>query len=273
LRALQRKVLHGLLDRVPAHNAVHGFRRGRNTVTFAAPHAGKAVVIRFDLKDFFASVHAGRVYSAIRALGYPLGVARALTALCTNRMPSGRLLAPDVRDRIDWQERQRYRNRHLPQGAPTSPALANLCAFRLDLRLAGLARSLGATYTRYADDLAFSGGDDLARMAGRLEIRVAAIAIEEGFAVNLRKTRVMRRGARQHLAGVVVNSHPNLARTEFDVLKAVLTNCVRHGQASQNRDGHNDFQAHLAGRVAHAVMVNATRGRKLREIFKRVVWG
>lgn len=70
LRALQRKVLHGLLDRVPAHDAVHGFRRGRNTVTFAAPHAGKAVVIRFDLMDFFASVHAGRVYSVIRALGH-----------------------------------------------------------------------------------------------------------------------------------------------------------------------------------------------------------
>ncbi|WP_328805981.1 reverse transcriptase family protein [Paraburkholderia solitsugae] len=272
LRALQRKVLHGLLDRVPAHDAVHGFRRGRNTVTFAAPHAGKAVVIRFDLTDFFASVHAGRVYSLIRALGYPLGVARALTALCANRVPSAGLLAPDVRDRIDWQERQRYRNRHLPQGAPTSPALANLCAFRLDLRLAGLARSLGATYTRYADDLAFSGGDDLARMAERLELRVAAIAIEEGFAVNLRKTRVMRRGARQHLAGVVVNSHPNLARPEFDALKAVLTNCVRHGPASQNRDGHSNFRAHLAGRVAHAAMLNAARGAKLKGIFDQIEW-
>jgi RNA-directed DNA polymerase len=272
LRTLQRKVLHGLLDRVPAHDAVHGFRRGRNTVTFAAPHAGKAVVIRFDLTDFFASVHAGRVYSAIRALGYPMETTRAMTALCTNRVPSGRLLAADVRDRIDWLERQRYRNRHLPQGAPTSPALANLCAFRLDLRLAGLARSLGATYTRYADDLAFSGGDDLARMAERLEIRVAAIAIEEGFAVNLRKTRVMRRGARQHLAGVVINSHPNLARPEFDMLKAVLTNCVRHGPVSQNRDGHRDFHAQLAGRVAHAVMVNAARGAKLKRIFEQIEW-
>ncbi|WP_370712099.1 reverse transcriptase family protein [Paraburkholderia sp. IW21] len=272
LRSLQRKVLHGLLDRIPTHDAAHGFRRGRNIVTFAAPHGGQAVVIRFDLTDFFASVHAGRVYSAIRTLGYPREVVRAVTALCTNRVPSGRLLAPDVRDRIDWQERQRYRTRHLPQGAPTSPALANLCAFRLDLRLAGLARTVGATYTRYADDLAFSGGEDLARMAERLSIRVAAIAIEEGFAVNLRKTRVMRRGARQHLAGVVVNSHPNLARPTFDALKAVLTNCVRCGPASQNRDGHADFRAHLAGRVAHAVMVNGVRGGKLKAIFERIVW-
>ncbi|AXE90944.1 reverse transcriptase family protein [Paraburkholderia terricola] len=272
LRELQRKVLHGLLDRIPAHDAVHGFRRGRNTVTFAAPHAGKAVVFRFDLTDFFASVHAGRVYSAIHALGYPLEVARALTALCTNRVPSGRLLAPDVRDRIDWQERQRYRNRHLPQGAPTSPALANLCAFRLDLRLAGLARSVGASYTRYADDLAFSGGNDLSRMTERLSIRVAAIAIEEGFAVNMRKTRVMRHAVRQHLAGVVVNSHPNLERPAFDALKALLTNCVRHGPRSQNRDAHTDFRAHLAGRVAHVTMLNAARGEKLKGIFERIGW-
>ena len=103
-------------------------------------------------------------------------------------------------------------------GAPTSPSLANLCAFRLDLRLAGLARALGATYTRYADDLAFSGGEDLARVIERLSVRVAAIALEEGFSIQLRKTRVMRRGARQHLAGVVVYQHPFLEGSEFDTL-------------------------------------------------------
>ncbi|WP_345812433.1 reverse transcriptase family protein [Paraburkholderia sp. PREW-6R] len=265
-------MLHGLLDKVPAHESVHGFRRGRSTLSFAAPHVGKAVVIRFDLTDFFASVHAGRIDAIWRALGYPGEVARCLTGLCTNRVPSARLLAPDLRERFDWQERRRYRDRHLPQGAPSSPALANLCAYRLDLRLAGLARSLGARYTRYADDLAFSGDGDLARMAERLAIRVAAIAIEEGFTVNLRKTRVMRAGARQHLAGVVVNRHPNLMRPEFDRLKAVLTNCVRHGPRSQNREGLEDFRAHLAGRVAHAERLNAARGGKLRAIFDAIEW-
>ena len=185
-----------------------------------------------------------------------------LTGLCTNRVPSARLLAPDLRDRFDWIGRQRYRERHLPQGAPTSPALANLSAFRFDMRLAALARSLGATYTRYADDLAFSGGGTLARDVERLQIRVAAIALEEGFALQLRKTRVMRRGTRQQLAGVVVNRHPNLARDAFDLLKAILTNCIRSGPASQNRDAHPDFRAHLAGRVAHAAALNAARGAK-----------
>ncbi|MGZ2746634.1 reverse transcriptase family protein [Burkholderia stagnalis] len=272
LREVQRSILRGLLDRVPPHDAAHGFRKGRGIVSFAAPHANRDVVIRFDLADFFASVSVAKVHALFDTLGYPVEVARVLTALCTNRVPSARLLASDLRDRLDWSGRQRYRNRHLPQGTPTSPALANLCAFRLDTRLAELARSLDATYTRYADDLAFSGGAVLARATGWMTIRVAAIALEEGFALQLRKTRVMRRGVRQRLAGVVVNRHPNLARDEFDTLKAILTNCVRHGPTSQNRDAHPDFRGYLAGRVAHATMLNAARGMKLQSIFDKIVW-
>jgi RNA-directed DNA polymerase len=272
LRNLQRKILKGLLENIPPHECVHGFRKGRNTVSYATPHVGKAVVVRFDLADFFASVHAGRVHAVMRTLGYPVEVARALTAICTNRVPSGRLLADDLRERLDWQEKQRYRTRHLPQGAPTSPALANLCAFRLDLRLAGLARAVGASYTRYADDLAFSGGEELARGIERLAVRVAAIALEEGFSIQPRKTRVMRRGARQHLAGVVVNQRPNLARDEFDTLKAILTNCVRHGVATQNREDRRDFRAHLEGRVAQTCFLNPAGGEKLRRILGAIGW-
>ncbi|KVQ22202.1 reverse transcriptase family protein [Burkholderia cepacia] len=272
LREAQRRILHGLLDRIAPHDAVHGFRKGHGIVSFAAPHADRDVVVRFDLADFFVSIRAARIHALLVTLGYPAEVARTLTGLCTNRVPSARLLAPDLRDRFDWIGRQRYRERHLPQGAPTSPALANLSAFRFDMRLAALARSLDATYTRYADDLAFSGGGALARDVERLQVRVAAIALEEGFALHLRKTRVMRRGMRQQLAGVVVNRHPNLARDEFDLLKAILTNCIRSGPASQNRDARPDFRAHLAGRVAHAAALNAARGAKLRALFDRIAW-
>ncbi|KVA65103.1 reverse transcriptase [Burkholderia cepacia] len=272
LREAQRRILHGLLDRIAPHDAVHGFRKGHGIVSFAAPHADRDVVVRFDLADFFVSIRAARIHALFVTLGYPAEVARTLTGMCTNRVPSARLLAPDLRDRFDWIGRQRYRERHLPQGAPTSPALANLSAFRFDMRLAALARSLDATYTRYADDLAFSGGGALARDVERLQVRVAAIALEEGFALHLRKTRVMRRGMRQQLAGVVVNRHPNLARDEFDLLKAILTNCIRSGPASQNRDARPDFRAHLAGRVAHAAALNAARGAKLRALFDRIAW-
>jgi len=276
LRTLQRKVLDGILTQIPPHDAVHGFRKGRNIVSYASPHTGKSVVIRLDLTDFFISIPAGRIFGLLSALGYPKEVARILTALCTNRVPTDCLLDKCLRQttraKLGWQERQRYQCRHLPQGAPTSPALANLCAYRLDVRLSALARSLGATYTRYADDLAFSGGCRLDRMTKRFCVQAAAIALEEGFSVHPHKTRIMHHGTRQHLAGVVVNQHPNMAREEFDKLKAILTNCVRHGPASQNRDGHRDFRAHLAGRLAQALQLNPYRGEKLKTIFKQINW-
>ncbi|PCE22642.1 reverse transcriptase [Paraburkholderia acidicola] len=272
LRAAQHKLLHGLLDRVPPHEAAHGFRKGRNIVSFAAPHVGQPLVIRLDLADFFVSVTEARVHSVFRTLGYTSAVARAMTAMVTNRVPSAQLLAPDLKGKFDWLEQQRFRTRHLPQGASTSPALANLCAFRLDTRLAALARSLNANYTRYADDLAFSGGAQLMSVADRLPVKVAAIAIEEGFSVQPRKTRVMPRGVRQQLAGIVVNQHPNFSRDKFDTLKATLNNCVKHGVASQNRSAHRDFRASLAGHIAHVTMLNSARGAKLKAIFDCIDW-
>src|SRR6185295_2476433 len=104
------------------------------------------------------------------------------------------------------------RTPHLPQGAPTSPAIANLCAFGLDVRLAAAARAVGAAYSRYADDLVFSGDADFARRARGFEAFVASVAQDEGFAVNFRKTRIMRQSERQRVAGLVVNVKAHASR-------------------------------------------------------------
>lgn len=234
LKAIQRHILDGLLAHIPPHDAAHGFRAGRSIVTYATPHLGKCIVLRFDLRDFFGSLAAARVRGVFRAAGYPEPVALMLAALCTTRTPAEVWDRwPDPYRDIDQEMKNRYGRRHLPQGAPTSPALANLCAYRLDLRLEGLARKLGASYTRYADDLAFSGGIELERAAKRFQVRVAVIAAEEGFALNFRKSRFMRQALRQQLASVVVNVKPNVKREAYDQLKAILTNCVRHGPESQ----------------------------------------
>jgi RNA-directed DNA polymerase len=97
--------------------------------------------------------------------------------------------------------------------------------------------------------------------------------IEEGFDVHYRKTRVMRQGVRQHLAGVVLNRHANVIRTDFDRLKATLTNCVRLGPESQNRESHPTFRSHLEGRLAFVEMINPAKGKRLRAIFDQVHWG
>jgi hypothetical protein len=171
-----------------------------------------------------------------------------------------------------WRLGRRLATPHLPQGAPTSPALASLAAFTLDRRLTGLATALGARYTRYADDLAFSGAASLRRRAGRIAQLVAEIARDEGFLLNPAKTRAMPSSARQQLCGVVVNQHPNVPRRDYDLLKAILHDAARHGPAAANRAGHRDFAAHLLGRIAWVEQLNPARGRRLRERFEAVRW-
>jgi RNA-directed DNA polymerase len=260
LKWIQQRILAGILDKIPPHPAVHGFVKGRSVKTFATPHVGQRVVVRMDLKDFFPSIGGSRIQAVFRTMGYTEPVADLLGGIATNAVPRD-----VVRD-------QMYRRPHLPQGAPTSPSLANMCLYRADCRLTGLAESAGARYSRYADDLAFSGGEEFDRRAERFSGHVAAILHEEGFAVHHRKTRIMRQGVRQHLVGVVANQRLNIWRADFDRLKATLTNCVRHGPEGQNRDGHRDFRAHLEGRLSYVESINPEKAKKLRAVFQRIAW-
>lgn len=267
LRAVQRRLLTQLLNDLPPHAAAFGFTRGRSVVQHAALHAGQGRVLRFDLQDFFSTVHAGRIHALFKALGYSTAVARALTALCTTATPDV-WLRKELR--LGWPQRQRLRDPHLPQGAPTSPALANLCAFALDARLSGLAERFGARYSRYADDLVISGPASLPVRA--VAAWVAGIAEDEGFVIHPRKTRSLGVAQRQSVCGIVVNRHPNLPRDAFDRLKATLHRCVLDGPASQNREGHADWRGHLHGRVAWAAQLNAARAEKLKALLARIDW-
>jgi hypothetical protein len=274
LKELQRVILSELLEKIPVHSAAHGFLKNRSIKTFAAPHVGRRVVLRMDLRDFFPSISGPRVQALLRTAGYPEGVANLLAGILTNAAPRRlwKKLGAGLDPLAMADARALYAWPHLPQGAPTSPALANLCAYRVDCRLNGLAQSAGAVYTRYADDLAFSGDEDFERCVERFSTQVAAILLEEGFSVHHRKTRIMRQGVRQYLAGVVTNEHVNVVRADFDRLKAILTNCVRHGPESQNREGHASFRMHLLGRVAFVEMVNPAKGARLRKIFEQIQW-
>jgi hypothetical protein len=257
MRVLQRRLLDRILARVPVHDRAHGFVPGRGAHTFAAAHAGQAVLVSLDLRAFFSSITAARIYGLYRGIGYPEPVAHTLTALTTTRTPAHVLRAAP-----DPTLAALLRQPHLPQGAPTSPALANLCAFRLDRRLDGLARRFPVRYARYADDLAFSG--ELTKpQTEKLIASVRAIAADEGFRVHPGKTRVRHQSDRQRTAGLVVNSHPAVPREDYDRLRAVLHDAAGHGLAAANRDGHPDFAAHLAGRVAWMSHRHPSRAAKL----------
>lgn len=277
LKGIQRRLLDDIVSSVPPHDAARGFRRGGSVASYAAPHAGRPVVLRLDLEAFFASVTVSRVYGILRSAGYPEPVAHCLAGLMTSVLPlsAWRAVPQPADERLldaHWRLGRRLAVPHLPQGAPTSPAIANLAAFPLDVRLTALAGSWGGRYTRYADDLAFSGDRGWGTGTSRLLDAVEEIVRDEGFRLNPRKTGVMPRAGRQTLGGLVVNQQPRVARVEVDVLRAILHNCRRHGPSTQNRGEHPAFREHLRGRIAWVAQHDPVRGARLQAEHDAVDW-
>lgn len=254
LKSVQRQILRGIVDKLPSHADAFGFVKGRNCLQAASRHVGEDVVVCFDLRDFFPSIGSGRIFGLFRCLGYPHAVAQYLTALCTTSTP------PRILERLNFDDRSSYRKPHLPQGSPASPALANHVSFALDRRLTALANSLDSHYSRYADDLSFSGNSHI---VGSLLRIVPQIVRDEGFAINQAKTRLMSNTSRQTVTGVVVNEHLNIDRKLFDNLKAVIHAC---GKTDDRRLLDATFRASLSGKIDWVETVNPRRGRKLRHL-------
>ena len=273
LKTVQRVILQDFLNRIPLHNAAHGFCRGRSPISFTAGHVGKTWCLRMDLRDFFPSIRGGRVRGMFRAFGMPPEVARCLAALTStqthldiveSQRPAGH--------RGQFTASRLYLPAHLPQGAPSSPAIANIMAYRLDARLAGLAVAAKVHYTRYADDLLFSGERCSIRHVKNFAATVGAIALEQGFKINHHKTKIQFASQRQSATGIVLNQHANIGRQDFDQLKAILFNCIQHGPASQNRNGIANFKQHLSGRINWVAQVNPTRAQKLLRLMAKINW-
>ena len=277
LKEAQRRVLRHVLAPIPVHDAAHGCVPGRSVRTAVAPHAGSPVLLRMDLEAFFAGIAAERVRGLLLGpAGLPEPVAHVITGLVTTVVPvevwRGVAVPAAVADRERHRRLgQRLAVPHLPQGAPTSPALANLVCFRLDRRLAGLAGAFGGRYTRYVDDLTFSGDRRLAR--DRFAELVAEVVADEGFGVNPAKTSATTAARRQQVLGAVVNVAPTLPRRERDALRALLHNCATHGWAGQVR-GHDParFRDHVLGRVAWAASLDPAFGARLAVLAARIDW-
>lgn len=230
LKEIQYQILNRLLYRVDVHDAVHGFAPGRSILTNAQPHVGQDVVINMDMKDFFPTVTYPRVKGLFRTLGYPEKVATVLALISTE---------PDAEEvELDGE---RYfvhtSERHLPQGAPTSPAITNVMCYRLDKRLAGMADKLGYKYTRYADDVTFSASGEPAGQVKKLLWRAHSIIENEGFKVHPEKTRIMRKGSRQEVTGLIVNDGVTVPRRELRNFRALLHQIEKDG-SSKGKSWH-----------------------------------
>lgn len=249
LKKLQRTLLRRVLDQLPVPEHAHGFLKGRSIRSGADKHAGKKVVLKLDLADFFGSVTFPRVRGFFIALGYGYPVATSLAVLTTacERQP------------VKFEEaiyQVPVGERYCVQGAPTSPALCNQIARKMDNRLHGLARKLGFDYTRYADDLTFSG-DDPSKLKHLLGL-ARKIIEDEGFQIRPDKTRIMRAGGSQKVTGVTVNQVVGMSRKERRRLRALL-----HRLQNESNPDPGEL-ARARGKLAYLAMLNPDQAEALR---------
>jgi len=178
LKLIQRWIHFYILRTHELPPAVTGFARGKNIFSNAEPHLPSKNLMVLDIKNFFSSVEWKEVVKIFKSFGFPIKVCHLLAGLCT------------------------FESR-LPQGAPTSPTLANLAFLPVDRALEDLAKGWDCIYTRYADDIAFSGDLPFSRKDMK---EVSKILREWGFRINYKKSRIIGSGGRQILVGLVVNT-------------------------------------------------------------------
>jgi len=256
LKAAQHWILEKVLEPLALAEHAHGFVPGKSTVTNALPHLGSAVIVNVDLRDFFPTVTYKRVKGLYRKLGYSEEVATVLALVCSE---------PDVTETVlDGTKYYVARGpRRLPQGAPTSPAITNVLCRRLDRRVAGWARKHGFTYTRYADDLTVSAKDRTAPV-GKMLAFLRKVTAAEGFAIHPDKVRVVRRGRRQEVTGVVVNERPGVPRDELRRFRALLHHIDKDGPAGKKWGAGGDVLTAALGFAAYVAMVDKAKGEVLR---------
>jgi retron-type reverse transcriptase len=180
LKALQRAMLRGYLERLPVHPAAMGFRKGLSAVDNARRHAGQRIVITADIEDFFDHTTVGRIEALFRTYSWDTTTAAILTRLCTFHGA-------------------------LPQGAPTSPVLSNLVNVQLDAALSRRVLRSGGIYTRYGDDLTFSWKRP--EPLSHFEREVRRLLLDQGYRLNRRKGwRVydVQRGDKPKVTGILL---------------------------------------------------------------------
>ncbi len=263
LKDAQTWILHNILDKVEANDAAHGFRRHRSIVTNARPHVGKEIVVKIDLQDFFGAIDYVCVKSVFTYLGYSATAANIFSLLCTAR----------VVNKIAPEQEMKYSNnrkRCLPQGAATSPALSNIFCFTLDRDLSQIARDLGFNYTRYADDMTFSGDGIAPATIARLLDRLHKIITRKGFRINPDKTQILGKAQQHRVTGVIVNQKLNVSKRKLAAFRATLHQIDRDGLAGKQWGNSPDLLAAITGYANYVAMVNPLKGAELIMIIDRI---
>lgn len=247
LKYIQRWILDNILNNMHVSNHANGFVKNRSILTNAQNHLNSECIVNIDLKDFFPSIKFEQVFGIFKYYGYTKELSYTLAKLCT------------------------YHG-ILPQGSPASPAITNIICLKLDKRLSALAEKYEATYSRYADDITFSG------KKGIVHLLPWAIDIihDEGFTVNPDKTHTAYKHQRQEVTGLTVNGDKVHVSKNFKKrLRQEIYYCKKYGvqdHLNHKNDHHSFYKEHLYGQAYFVNMVEPSLGQKFLRLLDSISW-
>lgn len=246
LKYIQKWILDNILNTLNINGFANGFVANRSIITNARKHVGKACVVNIDIKDFFPSITYQEVYSVFIEMGYTRHLSIFFSGMCTHEGV-------------------------LPQGAPTSPILSNIVCDNLDNRLAELANNINADYTRYADDITFSGNKSIAKYIKLIK----TIIRNERFEINRKKLRVHYQHHRQMVTGLIVNEVLSVPKETKRYLRQQIYYSKKHGVTDNLlKQGifKTNYKEHLYGLAYFIKMVEKAKAKRFIKELDQIDW-
>jgi RNA-directed DNA polymerase len=273
IKYLQRWILINILEKVPSHLSCKGFDRNSSIKQNAEGHLKKNAILKIDLLRFYDSINEKRIYGIFKFLGFHPNLAVSLAKICT--------IVPDDLFMSSFKSNEFHlsaiieskKEGILPQGAPTSPKLSNLVAFRLDKRLTKLSIKHNLTYSRYADDITFSGNVDALKKNKKVVYRIIK---EENFFVNYAKTKLLIRGNPFFVTGLSVNNNQvTIPKKRKKEIEHHLFHCIKNGveeHINRCEIKNRNFKEWLLGNIAYVFSVEKELGQKYFNDFNKIQW-
>jgi len=247
LKSKQLWIKDNIIDKFKVSDAAKGFKRCCSIYDNALMHVNKELVINIDIKDFFPSIKYNQVFRFFNYIGYNVQVSHLLTKLCTNNRNA------------------------LPQGAPSSPPLSNIILLKLDKRLSKLALSSECAYSRYADDITFSGKKNIKSLVPI----IINIINDEGFEINQAKLRLQYANQRQEVTGLIVNKKVSLDKRTIKRLENAIYYCRKYGVSDHMTKIQCDksyYKEHLFGLAYFVKMIEPKKGQDYLEQLNKIEW-
>ena len=262
LKKLQTWILDNILNKIQIRDEANGFIKNRSIISNAKPHLNKKVVINLDFQNFFPTISYARVYGLFYSLGYSKEVATLLALISTQEEKEEITL--------DNQTFYLYKGkRYLPQGSPASPMITNLICRKLDSRISGIAKKFEFNYTRYADDITLSSNSY--ENISKILFYVKKISNEEGFNIHPNKTRVMKKGDRQEVTGVVVNEKLSINKKGLKKFRALLFQIENYGIDGKEWRGNKNIIPAIWGYANFIAMVDREKGNIYKTRVKKIL--